>query len=109
MKRVLKFGGSSVANADSMKRTMDIVMKRMHRGRAVVVVSALGGVTDALLNCGDMAADGAEKATGSAVEMPAQLSSLMAKPKYALMDRPRARGVRGCVAGFAVTPAYIFM
>ena len=58
MKQVLKFGGSSVANADNMKRTMDIVAQRLHRGRAVVVVSAQAGVTDALLQCGDTAAAG---------------------------------------------------
>jgi aspartokinase/homoserine dehydrogenase 1 len=60
MKQVLKFGGSSVANADNIRKVLNIVGQHRQRGRAVVVVSALGGVTDQLLRCGDMAADGNE-------------------------------------------------
>jgi aspartate kinase len=45
--RVLKFGGTSVADATAIARVVDIVAKR-HGARAVVV-SALAGVTDALL------------------------------------------------------------
>ena len=60
MKQVLKFGGSSVANATNMTKAIDIVSDRMHRGRAMVVVSALGGVTDTLIACGEKAASGSE-------------------------------------------------
>jgi aspartate kinase len=47
---VMKFGGSSVADATAMGRVVSIVAAERDRGRApVVVVSALGGVTDRLL------------------------------------------------------------
>lgn len=55
--RVLKFGGTSVEDAAACTRVADIV--RRHGGhRSVVVVSALAGVTDALLRAADVAAGG---------------------------------------------------
>ncbi len=49
MNQVLKFGGSSVANAQNIRKVIEIVAQRKNRGKAIVVVSALGGTTDALL------------------------------------------------------------
>lgn len=60
MKTVLKFGGSSVADASTIRRVLQIVLDRTERGPAIVVVSAMGGVTDTLLACGDEAAKGSE-------------------------------------------------
>lgn len=60
MKQVLKFGGSSVAHAAHIRKVIQIVLDRQDRGPALVVVSALGGVTDVLLRAGDEAAAGAE-------------------------------------------------
>jgi aspartokinase/homoserine dehydrogenase 1 len=51
---VLKFGGSSVANAEAIDRTRKIV--EATTGSRVVVVSALGGITDSLLESGKQAA-----------------------------------------------------
>jgi aspartate kinase len=51
---VLKFGGTSVADAEAIRRAAAIVAAR--RGARVVVVSALAGVTDALLRVGEVAA-----------------------------------------------------
>jgi len=45
---VLKFGGSSIADAEGIRRATAIVAARLEQ-RPVVVVSALGGVTDLLL------------------------------------------------------------
>jgi len=45
---VLKFGGTSVANAENILRVKDIVASKEEQ--QIVVVSALGGVTDLLLN-----------------------------------------------------------
>lgn len=56
--QVIKFGGSSVANAENIKKVMAITRTRMEKGRTLVVVSALGGVTDQLLKIGSMAASG---------------------------------------------------
>jgi aspartokinase len=45
---VCKFGGTSVANAPAITRLVEIVRGRASE-RPVIVVSALAGVTDALL------------------------------------------------------------
>ena len=52
--KVLKFGGTSVANAENIKKVTEIVANT-DADKAVVVVSALGGVTDLLLNALDLA------------------------------------------------------
>ena len=54
--RVLKFGGSSVADADRIRRVGAIIQQARRRGPVVVVVSALGGVTDELARMADLAA-----------------------------------------------------
>lgn len=56
---VLKFGGSSVANANNIKIVADILLAYPSKP-IVVVVSALGGITDQLLLTGDKAACGDE-------------------------------------------------
>lgn len=45
---VLKFGGTSVAGVDGMRRVVDIVAREGNR-RRTVVISAIAGVTDRLL------------------------------------------------------------
>ncbi|MCC6288226.1 MAG: bifunctional aspartate kinase/homoserine dehydrogenase I [Chitinophagaceae bacterium] len=59
--QVLKFGGTSVGSADNIKKVIDIVRKALEKDRTVVVVSALGGTTDALLNAGSLASSGNEQ------------------------------------------------
>ena len=46
--RVLKFGGTSVANADNIKLTLAIISQKAEKEPLVVVVSALSKVTDLL-------------------------------------------------------------
>jgi aspartokinase/homoserine dehydrogenase 1 len=40
---VLKFGGTSVANAENISKTISIVTAAMKKDKLMVVVSALGG------------------------------------------------------------------
>jgi aspartate kinase len=54
---VVKFGGTSVGDADAIRRAADIVRGRLAR-QPVVVVSALGGATNALLAIAEQAARG---------------------------------------------------
>lgn len=54
---VLKFGGTSVEDSAAFRRVLAIVGQRRDK-RAVVVVSALAGVTDQLLAAGEQAAAG---------------------------------------------------
>ncbi len=53
--QVLKFGGSSVANATNINKVVDIVLKAIQQEPVVLVVSALGGVTDQLIYTGTLA------------------------------------------------------
>lgn len=59
--QVLKFGGSSVAHAENINKVIDIVQKATINGRTVVVVSALSGVTDLLLQAASLAVNGSEE------------------------------------------------
>jgi aspartate kinase len=54
---VLKFGGTSVGDAEAIARTGRIVATRVDSG-AIVVVSALAGVTNALIALAEQAAKG---------------------------------------------------
>lgn len=58
--QVLKFGGTSVANAENINKAIAIVTQALEKDKTIVVVSALGGITDVLLQCGTMAASGDE-------------------------------------------------
>ena len=68
---VLKFGGTSVADAEALQRVAGLV-SRAHRSTGpIVVVSALAGVTDTLLAAADAAA------SGDAERMRPQLDALL--------------------------------
>jgi aspartate kinase len=54
---VVKFGGTSVGDADAIKRSAEIVRGRLDRS-PIVVVSALGGATNSLLAVGEQSAKG---------------------------------------------------
>jgi len=58
--RVLKFGGSSVANAENINKIVSTLKERIGKEKLVVVVSALGGITDTLINSVAMASRGEE-------------------------------------------------
>ena len=55
--KVIKFGGSSVASANTIKQVRAIVESKSDTP-VIVVVSALGGITDQLLSTAHLAADG---------------------------------------------------
>ena len=59
--KVLKFGGTSVASAEAIKKTAAIVLDKSKRHDLIVVVSALGGVTNKLLEASAMAEAGNEE------------------------------------------------
>ena len=58
--QVLKFGGSSVANATNINKVIAIVKNALAHDRTVVVSSAISGATDALLLIGKTAKNGDE-------------------------------------------------
>ena len=51
--QVLKFGGSSVADATRMSRVLDIVLAAAEKDRVILVSSAVSGCTDALIAIGN--------------------------------------------------------
>lgn len=59
--QVLKFGGSSVANAENIGKVVAIVANAVLKEPTILVVSALGGVTDELIAIGVLASTGNEK------------------------------------------------
>ncbi|MFZ9956733.1 MAG: bifunctional aspartate kinase/homoserine dehydrogenase I [Flavobacteriales bacterium] len=58
--KVLKFGGTSVATADAIKKTTAIVKDKSSRHDVICVVSALGGVTNKLIEASKLAEKGDE-------------------------------------------------
>jgi aspartokinase/homoserine dehydrogenase 1 len=58
--QVLKFGGTSVASGENITKVITIVKKAIQRDKTVLVVSALGGITDLLLEAASFAAEGKE-------------------------------------------------
>ena len=56
--KVLKFGGTSVGSAENIRKVKEIV--KSQNDDVIVVVSALGGITDKILNTSKMAVLGTE-------------------------------------------------
>ncbi|MGO8793086.1 MAG: aspartate kinase [Terriglobia bacterium] len=54
----MKFGGTSVGNAERMKNVADLVADHAQRAEVAVVVSAMGGVTDMLIRAASEASHG---------------------------------------------------
>ena len=63
--KVLKFGGTSVANAENISKVINILKDSSKNEKLVVIVSALGGTTDTLLEAGDYAQNGNNSFTSS--------------------------------------------
>ena len=55
--KVLKFGGTSVANSESITHVVRIILKSLPESQ-VIVVSALGGITNILLEMAQKASKG---------------------------------------------------
>lgn len=59
--KVLKFGGTSVGSVESILSLKQIVLNEAKEQQVVVVVSALGGITDKLLHTSRLAVEGKEE------------------------------------------------
>ncbi len=79
---VWKFGGASVADAAAVRHAVELV--RAHRGPLVVVVSALAGVTDALL-------DGARRAVAGEPEAATAVAAAFRR-RHTALARTLVRG-----------------
>jgi len=60
--KVLKFGGSSVKNAENINKVLDILQDKISQGeKFTVVCSAMGGITDLLIKMSELAASGKDE------------------------------------------------
>ena len=53
--KILKFGGTSVANSNNIQKVLDIIEKKAQNKPVAVVVSALGGLTNLLIETAELA------------------------------------------------------
>ena len=67
--QVLKFGGSSVKNAENIKKVIAVLKNKTVDNKTIVVVSALGGITDLLLQCSQVASEGQENYQSILIEI----------------------------------------
>lgn len=67
--KVLKFGGSSVSNAENCKRVQEIIKRDYANCKQVVVVSAFGGVTDELERCINLASQRSDEYENSLLQL----------------------------------------
>jgi aspartokinase/homoserine dehydrogenase 1 len=58
--KVLKFGGSSVGSAENIEKVVEIVKNAIETERCAVVLSAMQGATDTLIEIGNLAERGDE-------------------------------------------------
>lgn len=54
--KILKFGGTSVGTIENFCNVIDIITDRLKQNKVIVVVSAIGGITDTLIRTADQAA-----------------------------------------------------
>ncbi|HNR58910.1 MAG TPA: aspartate kinase, partial [Methanothrix sp.] len=81
---VMKFGGSSVADGAKLRNVGELVKSLSEDNEIVVVTSALGGVTDDLLQCARTSANG-----GRVEEIATFVDRLSKRHVQALMDAVR--------------------
>ncbi|MEL6561168.1 MAG: bifunctional aspartate kinase/homoserine dehydrogenase I, partial [Bacteroidota bacterium] len=56
--KVLKFGGTSVGSPENIRKVGEVLLQLPQNELTIVVVSAMGGVTDLLISCSEKAAIG---------------------------------------------------
>ncbi|MBW8687669.1 bifunctional aspartate kinase/homoserine dehydrogenase I [Chitinophaga rhizophila] len=59
--QVLKFGGTSMGSAQSIEQVCNIIRNKQPNGRFTIVASAMSGITDKLIQCGQLAGQGQEQ------------------------------------------------
>jgi aspartate kinase len=67
--QVMKFGGSSVGNAECIRRAAEIVARAARERSVVAVVSAMGGVTNHLIEAAQASALGDMSAAGNLADI----------------------------------------
>jgi bifunctional aspartokinase / homoserine dehydrogenase 1 len=89
--QVMKFGGTSVGNAECIARAAKIVAEGAKQGRCVAVVSAMSGVTNRLIEAAKTAKSGNGSAATAAMEV------LRSQHEAALTSLVKSEEARACV------------
>jgi len=89
--QVMKFGGTSVGNAECIARTAQIIAKGAKEGRCVAVVSAMSGVTNKLIEAAKTAQ------AGNAQGATAIIDALRTQHEKTLQELVRDETERGRV------------
>lgn len=89
--RVMKFGGSSVGQAERLARVLQIISTERQKGPIAVVVSAMGDTTDWLIDAADLAYKGDPDNATRIVERVAELAISNGQKMLAAAE---ARGVK---------------
>ena len=89
--RVMKFGGSSVGQAERLARVLQIIATERQKGSIAVVVSAMGDTTDWLIDAADLAYKGDPDSATRIVERVAELAIANGQKMLAAAE---ARGVK---------------
>ncbi len=89
--RVMKFGGSSVGQAERLARVLQIISTERQKGPIAVVVSAMGDTTDWLIDAADLAHKGDPDGATRIVERVAELAITNGQKMLAAAE---ARGVK---------------
>ncbi len=95
---VLKFGGTSVGDAYAIARVAEIIRAARHEGQVVVVVSAMSGVTNKLIDAGIQAAAGMHD-PGAAISVAAIFEILRQQHHAAIDSLIRSTARRSRIAG----------
>jgi aspartokinase/homoserine dehydrogenase 1 len=66
--RIMKFGGTSVGNAECIEQVVEIIRSSSPQGNLVVVVSAMSGVTNRLIEAAARAEDGDRESVAAIFE-----------------------------------------
>lgn len=94
MKLVMKFGGTSLDNGEKIRHVAQLVKNYSHNNEIVVVASAMGGVTDQLVELAENARQGDTRAVEKSV------SSLRERHELAISDAVRDHEVRRTVSEY---------
>ncbi|MEZ4312208.1 MAG: bifunctional aspartate kinase/homoserine dehydrogenase I [Polyangiaceae bacterium] len=87
--RVMKFGGSSVGQAERLARVLQIIATERQKGPVAVVVSAMGDTTDWLIEAADLAYKGDPDGATRIVE---RVSALAIQNGQKMLASAEARG-----------------
>lgn len=87
--KVLKFGGTSVGSAENIEKVVEIVRSEIERNSCAVVLSAMSGATDALINIAK-AAEGSDENFRSKIK---ELETKHAETARALLGENSQDGI----------------